>query len=106
MGAWALARVSCLDTRIDLFPNLLCPLRIGSGMGTSLPSLQAQVELETRADPETFLLFPLPFLSLLLSKVYVIIDPISNDFKDKKNKHTQSGSEKKMSGIYQQGTRF
>ncbi len=30
-------------------------------MDTSLPSLQVQVELETRADLETFLLFLLPF---------------------------------------------
>jgi hypothetical protein len=39
-------------------------------MDTSLPSLQVQAELETRVDPETFLLFPLPF-SPSLQKLWV-----------------------------------
>jgi hypothetical protein len=65
MVAWARVREFCPGTRIELFPNLPCPWRTGDVMDTSLPSLQVQVELETRADLETFLLFLLPFFPSL-----------------------------------------
>jgi hypothetical protein len=68
--AWVLGRVSCPGTKIALFPNLPCPARTGDAMDTSLPNLQVQAELETRVDPETFLLFPLPF-SPSLQKLWV-----------------------------------
>jgi hypothetical protein len=68
VAAWALDHVSCPDTRIGSFPNSPYPWKTDSEMDTSLPTPQALVEPETREDPETFLLFFPPFLSLLFAK--------------------------------------
>jgi hypothetical protein len=51
-----------------LFSHFSLSLETGTEMGTSPPSLQVPAGLETREDPEIFLLFLLLFLSLLFVK--------------------------------------
>ena len=73
MAAWVLVHVSCPDTRIVVFPNLLFLWRTDGVTDTFLPSLQAQREPGTRVDPGIFLLFLLPFLSSFLLLVNIFM---------------------------------